>query len=60
MFLVTDMQKSQKKNVSDISILLYQYFISSKNLKIVCVLIDSRHGIKKIDLEFLSFLKKIN
>ena len=47
-----------KKNVSDISTLLNQYFISSKNLKIVCVLIDSRHGIKKIDLEFLDFLKK--
>lgn len=47
-----------KKNVSDISILLNQYFTVSKNLKIVCVLIDSRHGIKKIDLEFLSFLKK--
>ena len=47
-----------KKYVSDISILLYQYFISSKNLKIVCVLIDSRHGIKKIDLDFLAFLKK--
>ena len=49
-----------KKNVSDISTLLNQYFISSKNLKIVCVLIDSRHGIKKIDLEFLSFLNKKN
>jgi GTP-binding protein len=47
-----------KKNVYEISTLLNQYFISSKNLKIVCVLIDSRHGIKKIDLEFLSFLKK--
>ena len=47
-----------KKNVSEISILLNQYFTVSKNLKIVCVLIDSRHGIKQIDLDFLSFLKK--
>ena len=47
-----------KKNVSEISLLLNQYFTASKNLKIVCVLIDSRHGIKQIDLEFLSFLKK--
>ena len=47
-----------KKKVSDISSLLNQYFIASKNLKIVFVLIDSRHGIKKIDLDFLSFLKK--
>ena len=47
-----------KKSVSDISIALNQYFTNSKNLKIVCVLIDSRHGLKKIDLEFLSFLEK--
>ena len=47
-----------KKNVTEISILLNQYFTISKNIKIVCVLIDSRHGLKKIDLEFLSFLEK--
>ena len=58
MFLVTDMQKFQKKNVIEISSLLNQYFSISKNLKIVCVLIDSRHGFKKIDLAFLSFLEK--
>ena len=47
-----------KKNVTAISILLNQYFTISKNIKIVCVLIDSRHGLKKMDLEFLSFLEK--
>jgi GTP-binding protein len=47
-----------KKNVTEISILLNQYFTISKNIKIVCVLIDSRHGLKKMDLEFLSFLEK--
>ena len=51
-----------KKDVSAISNLLNRYFTVSKNLKIVCVLIDARHGLKKIDLEFLSFLesKKLN
>ena len=47
-----------KKNISEISNLLNQYFTKSKNLKIVFVLIDSRHGLKEIDLEFLSFLEK--
>ena len=47
-----------KKNVTEISMLLNQYFTISKNIKIVCVLIDSRHGLKKMDLEFLSFLEK--
>ena len=47
-----------KKSVTEISILLNQYFTISKNIKIVCVLIDSRHGLKKMDLEFLSFLEK--
>ena len=50
--------ETSKKNVTEISILLNEYFTISKNLKIVCVLIDSRHGLKKIDLEFLSFLEK--
>ena len=50
--------ETSKKNIADISILLNQYFTISKNLKIVCVLIDSRHGLKEMDLEFLSFLKK--
>ena len=49
-----------KKNVTEISMLLNQYFTISKNIKIVCVLIDSRHGLKKMDLEFLSFLEKNN
>ena len=47
-----------KKSVTEISMLLNQYFTISKNIKIVCVLIDSRHGLKKMDLEFLSFLEK--
>ena len=50
--------ETSKKNVTEISMLLNEYFTISKNLKIVCVLIDSRHGLKKIDLEFLSFLEK--
>ena len=50
--------ETSKKNVTEISMLLNEYFTTSKNLKIVCVLIDSRHGLKKIDLEFLSFLEK--
>jgi GTP-binding protein len=50
--------ETSKKNVTEISMLLNEYFTISKNLKIVCVLIDSRHGLKKIDLEFLYFLEK--
>ncbi len=50
--------ETSKKNVAEISMLLNEYFTISKNLKMVCVLIDSRHGLKKIDLEFLSFLEK--
>ena len=46
-----------KKNVSALSNLLNQYFTVSKNLKMVCVLIDARHGLKEIDLKFLSFLE---
>ena len=46
-----------KKSVSALSNLLNQYFTVSKNLKIVCVLIDARHGLKEIDLKFLSFLE---
>ena len=38
--------------------LLHSYFTNSMNLKNIYVLIDSRHGIKKIDLDFLSFLNK--
>ena len=47
-----------KKKIDDISELLYSYFINSRKLKRVYVLIDSRHGIKRNDLEFLSFLNK--
>ena len=47
-----------KKKVAELSKLLNQYFTKSRNLKIVYILIDSRHGIKNIDLEFLLFLKK--
>ena len=47
-----------KKKITEISSLLYNYFKFSKNLKNVYVLIDSRHGIKKSDLQFLSFLKE--
>ena len=47
-----------KKKVAELSKLLNQYFTKSRSLKIVYVLIDSRHGIKKIDLEFQLFLKK--
>ena len=47
-----------KKNITNISMLLNQYFTTSKNLYLVCLLIDSRHGLKKIDFEFLSFLDK--
>ncbi len=50
--------ETSKKNVNEISILLNQYFTISKNLKLACVLIDSRHGLKEMDLEFLSFLEK--
>ena len=50
--------ETSKKNVNEISILLNQYFTISKNLKLVCMLIDSRHGLKEMDLEFLSFLEK--
>ena len=45
------------KSVSALSNLLNQYFTVSKNLKVVCVLIDARHGLKEIDLKFLSFLE---
>ena len=52
------MPSYQKKKVAELSKLLNQYFTKSRSLKIVYVLIDSRHGIKNIDLEFLLFLKK--
>ncbi len=47
-----------KKKISEMSELLHNYFTNSINLKNVYVLIDSRHGIKEIDLDFLSFLNK--
>ena len=47
-----------KKKVAELSKLLNQYFTKSRSLKVVYVLIDSRHGIKNIDLEFLLFLKE--
>ncbi|MBF95910.1 MAG: putative GTP-binding protein EngB [Alphaproteobacteria bacterium MarineAlpha9_Bin4] len=47
-----------KKKISEMSELLHAYFTNSKNLKLVYVLIDSRQGIKKIDLDFLSFLNQ--
>ena len=45
-----------KKKISEMSELLHDYFTNTKNLKSVYILIDSRHGIKNIDLEFLLFL----
>ena len=47
-----------KKRISEMSELLRDYFTKTNNLKSVYILIDSRHGIKNIDLEFLLFLKK--
>ena len=47
-----------KKKIAEMSELLHAYFTNSMNLKNIYVLIDSRHGIKKIDLDFLSFLNK--
>ena len=49
-----------KKKISEMSELLHDYFTNTKNLKSVYILIDSRHGIKNIDLEFLLFLTNIN
>ena len=50
--------KLSKKQIAETSELLNNYFTTSKNLKRVYILIDSRHGIKDSDNEFLSFLKK--
>ncbi len=49
-----------KKKIVEVSALLKNYFLKSKNLKKVYVLLDSRHGIKDIDLDFLLFLEKSN
>ena len=47
-----------KKKISEMSMLLNSYFSSTKNLKKVYILIDSRQGIKEIDINFLDFLNQ--
>ena len=47
-----------KKKIAEMSMLLNSYFSSTKNLKIVYILIDSRQGIKEIDINFLDFLNQ--
>jgi len=47
-----------KKKIAEMSMLLNSYFSSTKNLKRVYILIDSRQGIKEIDINFLDFLNQ--
>ena len=47
-----------KKKIAEMSVLLNSYFSSTKNLKKVYILIDSRHGIKEVDFDFLDFLNQ--
>ncbi|MEC6997248.1 MAG: ribosome biogenesis GTP-binding protein YihA/YsxC [Pseudomonadota bacterium] len=47
-----------KKKIAEMSMLLNSYFSSTKNLKKVYILIDSRQGIKEIDINFLDFLNQ--
>ena len=49
-----------KKKIAEMSMLLNSYFSSTKNLKRVYILIDSRQGIKEIDINFLDFLNQNN
>ncbi len=47
-----------KKKIAEMSKLLNSYFSGTKNLKKVYILIDSRQGIKDMDLNFLDFLNQ--
>ena len=51
--------KLSKEMSAKLAQLIYEYFSSRRNLKKAYVLIDSRRGVKEVDLEILEILEEV-